>query len=222
MEFYHFLHVAGFALIVGVDLPSFYAVRRASHPRAPAGAMLLAAQLTRWTTTISGVALLLMLPLGVEIGVDLGAWQLTSPRWLTITWAVSLAWLALVIVAGVRGTRGRAVYTAEIWVRVIMGLGNIYDGAIAFDGQHAITTNWLAVKVLLFGIALLASGWVRAKMRPVREALMTIDPLSAQHASLDVRTAREVAEQLGRIRPGVHAILLMALIAAWMGINKPF
>ena len=218
LDLFHFLHVAAFALVIAVDLPSFYAVRRAAAPRAPAGAMLLAAQLTRWTTAISGTALTLMLPLGVELGADMGAWRLSSPVWLTITWAVALAWLVLIVVAG----RNKALYTAEIWVRVIMGLGNVYDGAIAFDGQHAIATDWLAVKVLLFGVALLASAWVRAKMRPVRAALSEIDPLSAQRSTLDERTAGELADQLRRIRPGVHAIWLAALIAAWMGINKPF
>jgi hypothetical protein len=223
MHWFHFLHVFAFAVVVMVDLPAFYAVRRAAEPRAPAGTVLLAAQLARWTTALSGFALVLFLPLGVEMGIDLGAYTLKSGAWLTATWIVSLVWLALAVAAAINGASdlGRRLYTIEIWVRGLIGLGNIYDGAVGFGGDGLIHGDWLALKILLFGIALLASAWVRAKMRPVREALAAINPLSAQRSTFDAATAAQVSAQLARIRPGVHTIWLVCLIAAWMGINKP-
>ncbi|MBM3515597.1 MAG: hypothetical protein FJX59_18060 [Alphaproteobacteria bacterium] len=224
MFWFHFLHVVAFAVVVTVDLPAFYAARRAAEPRAPAGSVLLAAQIMRWTTALSGIALVLFMPLGVELGIDLGVYDLMAPGWLTATWAVSLAWLALVIFAGLQGTSalGRRLYTVEIWVRAIIGLGNVYDGAVGFGGEGLIHGDWLALKIFLFGIALLASAWVRAKLRPVREALGAINPLSAQMSTFDRQTASNISALLSKARPGVHTIWLVCLIAAWMGINKPF
>lgn len=223
ISWFHFLHVVAFAVVVTVDLPAFYAARKAAEPRAPAGTTLLAVQIMRWTTALSGIALVLFMPLGVEIGIDIGAYDLMAPGWLTATWAVSLLWLALVIAAGIKGTSdlGRRLYSLEIWIRAVIGLGNVYDGAVGFGGKGLIHGDWLALKIFLFGLALLASAWVRAKLRPVREALGAINPLSAQRSTFDARTAADVAAHLAKVRPGVHAIWLLCLIAAFMGINKP-
>lgn len=224
IDTFHFLHVVAFALVLVIDMPAFMAARRAAEPRAPAGMVLLAAQVMGRTTALSGLALILLLPLGVEIAIELGVYDLKAPGWLTATWAVSLAWLALVIAAGRSGTSplGRRLYTIEIWVRALIGLGNVYDGAVGFGGDGLIHGDWLALKILLFGVALLASAWVRAKMRPVREALAQVNPLSAQRSTLDERTSTEMLGHLAKVRPGIHSIWLICLIAAWMGLNKSF
>jgi hypothetical protein len=215
-QVFHFLHVVAFALVVTVDVPAFFAARKAAAPRAPAGTVLLAAQVMRWTTAISGFALALFLPLGVEMAVNIGVYDLKSPVWLIVTWIVSLAWLGLVIA----GSGNARLYTIEIWVRAVIGLGNIYDGVVGFGGEGLIHGDWLALKILLFGVALLASAWVRAKLRPVRAALAEINPLSAQRSTFDERTAADMTVLLSKVRPGVHTIWLVCLIAAWMGINK--
>lgn len=214
----HFLHVVAFALVVAVDLPAFFAARHAAEPRASAATVVLAARLMRWTTAISGFALVWFMPLGVEMATGVGVYDLKSPSWLTATWAVSLIWVALIL-----GSSGNArLVTAEIWIRALIGLGNVYDGLVGFGGEGLVHGDWLALKILLFGIALLASAWVRAKMRPVREALAEINPLSAQRSTFDQKTAASVAAALAKVRPGVHSIWLACLVAAWMGINKSF
>jgi hypothetical protein len=67
---------------------------------------------------------------------------------------------------------------------------------------------------------LIASGVARLRLRPVREALGRINPMSAQWRNWDMVTGNEVSAALKRARPMVHMTLLMVLIAAWMGINK--
>jgi hypothetical protein len=89
-------------------------------------------------------------------------------------------------------------------------------------GTGMIQTRWLATKVLLLGVILLASAWARAKLRPVRAALKALNPMSALADKFDQPTALAVSAALARVRPAVHATWLMLLIAAWMGINKSF
>ncbi len=221
-DFFHYAHVLAFAVILAVDIPAFYAAKLAAAPRASIDARLLAARVARFGNMLSSAALILILPVGVEIATTLGVYRLTNEVAITITWVISFAWLALWVVAEMMGasTLGTKLYTIEIWVRVIIGLGNVYDAIIGFMGTGLIETKWLATKVLLLGLVLVASGMARARLRPVRAALGSINPLSAQYATWDARTAQAVIDALKRTRPMIHATWLMVLIAAWMGVTK--
>ncbi|MDX2142415.1 MAG: hypothetical protein SFV19_03580 [Rhodospirillaceae bacterium] len=222
-EFFHFSHVLAFAVVMAVDLPAFYAVRLATATGANADMKLMAARIARWANALSSAAVALLLPLGVAIAIEIGVYTLTDPAYLTATWIIGLGWFALIIVAEASGGGlGERLYTIEIWVRALIGLGNIYDAVVGFMGTGMIQTHWLATKVLLLGLILLASAWARAKLRPVRTALKALNPMSAIAGKFDEPTALAVTAALGRVRPAIHATWLMLLIAAWMGINKSF
>jgi hypothetical protein len=225
IEFFHFAHVFAFALIM-VDMTTFYATRRAAKFGTSPETRILAARTARWSNAFSSFALAALLPLGVELGADLGVYRVTHDIALTVTWIIGLSWLVLVLAADMMSTSklGHRLYTIEIWVRVIIGLGNIYDALTRFLGAEStlIETNWLAVKVLVLGVVLVFSGMVRARLRPVRLALAELNPLSAQKSTWDDATAAAVMTAVGRTRLLVHINFTLVLIAAWMGINKPW
>jgi|GEM_PF-5952676 len=222
IDFVHFAHVFAFAIIM-VDMTTFYATKRAAKFGTTPETRILAARTARWSNAFSSLALAALLPLGVELGGNLGVYRITHEVALTITWAIGLSWLALVLAADMLSTSklGHKLYTIEIWVRVLIGLGNIYDGLTALlGGRSPIETNWLAVKVLILGIVLVLSGMVRARLRPVRMALADINPLSAQKSTWDEATSKAVMAAVGRTRMLVHINFTLVLVAAWMGINK--
>jgi hypothetical protein len=222
-EFFHFSHVLAFAVVLAVDLPAFHAVRLAAATGATADMKLMAARIARWANVLSSAGVALLLPLGVAIAIESGVYTLADPAYLTATWIIGLGWLALIVVAeATGGALGERLYTFEIWVRALIGLGNVYDAVVGFMGTGMIQTRWLATKVLLLGVILLASAWARAKLRPVRAALKALNPMSALADKFDQPTALAVSAVLARVRPAVHATWLMLLIAAWMGINKSF
>lgn len=219
----HFLHVVAFALVLGLDLPAFYAAKRASVTAATSEMRLLAARVVRWSGTLSSLALALLLPLGITIGAALGAYRVTNETWLIATWLISGLWVALIILAEALDSNGLGgrLYTLEIWVRWIIGLGNLYDGVNAMlGGRSPIQAPWLALKVALLGLALIASAVARQRLRPVRAAFAELNPMSAQSSSWDTSTSETVAAALKRARPMTHAILLFVLVAAWMGVTK--
>lgn len=221
-DLFHYGHVIAFALILGVDLPAYYAAKLVSGENTAPELRLLAARVVRWSNVVSSGALILLMGWGVEIAVELGVYRVTQDIAMTITWAIILAWLALWLAAELAGTSalGRRLYTIEIWVRVIIGLGNVYDAITGFMGTGLIETNWLAAKVMLLGLVLVASGVARARLRPVRDAIGSVDPMSAINNKWNRETANAVAVALKRARPMVHSTLLFVLIAAWMGVTK--
>jgi hypothetical protein len=224
MDLIHFGHVIAFAIILGVDLPAFYAARRVAADGASVDARKLAASVVRWSNLLSTISIALLLPLGVSLGADLGVYRVNHEISLTITWIVGGVWVALVIAAETFGTSGLGarLYAIEIWVRIVIGLGNIYDGvsAIAGFGNSPIETKWLALKVLLLGLVMVLSAFIRHRLKPVRIALAETTQISALTATWDAAKSDSVAAALKSTRPLVHSIFLFVLIAAWMGINK--
>ena len=214
---FNFLHILVFAVIAGIELPAMHALRLARAPGGNDATRTLAIRVKRYADALSATMLVLLLPLGVQIATDLGVYSLMSPAWLYATWAVGLVWLAVAVLSEVTGASvwARRIYKSECVLRIIIGLGNVYDAIVGFAGAGMIQTNWMATKVLLFGLILVVSGWVRWRTQSVRFA--SFDTASgAAHASDDlIATIR-------RAQWGSHSILAMVLIAAFMGAAKPF
>ena len=214
---FHFLHVLVFAVIAGVELPALYALRMARSPGSGEATRAMAVRVKRYADAISAIMLVLLLPLGVQIASQLGVWTLSSSVWLYATWAVGLAWLALAVMseAGGASTWARRIHKSECVLRIVIGLGNVYDAVATFMGGGMIQTNWLAAKVLLFGLILIVSGWIRWQTRAVRFASFD----GAAEAGAD---SQQLIAIIRRAQWGSHSILAMVLIAAYMGTAKPW
>ena len=208
---FHFLHVLVFAVVVGIELPAIYALRMARSPGSGQAARTMALRVKRCADATSAVMLVLLLPLGVQIATQLGVYTLMSAAWLYATWAVGLAWLAIAVISEVTGDSrwARRIYKSECVLRIIIGLGNVYDAVVGFMGDGMIQGHWLATKVLLFGLILVVSGWIRWQTQAVRFASSDADP-------------EPLIAAIRRAQWGSHSILAMVLIAAYMGTAKPW
>ncbi|MCY3604396.1 MAG: hypothetical protein OXH45_01425 [Gammaproteobacteria bacterium] len=209
---FNFLHVLVFAVIVGIELPALYALRMAGGPSGNQATRSMAVRVKRYADAVSAIMLVLLLPLGVQIAADLGVYTLMSSSWLIATWVVGLVWLAIALMSELTGasTWAQRIYKSECVLRIVIGLGNVYDAVVGFTGDGMIQTNWLAAKVLLFGLILVVSGWIRWQTRAVRFASETgPDP-------------QQLIATLRRAQWGSHSILAMVLIAAYLGTAKPW
>ncbi|MCY4164886.1 MAG: hypothetical protein OXF03_01865 [Gammaproteobacteria bacterium] len=214
---FHFLHILVFAVIAGLELPAMHALRLARSPGSSEAARTMALRVKRFADAASAIMLVLILPLGVQIGAQLGVYTVTSNISLYITWAAGMAWLAVAVISEAAGDSrwARRIYKSECVLRIIIGLGNIYDAALGFMGESIIQTHWLATKVLLLGLVLVVSGLTRWQTQAARFA--SLDAASANAAESERLTAI-----IRRAQWGSHSILAMVLIAAYMGTAKPW
>ena len=214
----HFVHVIAFAYILAAELPVYFAVRMALHGNQSSAIPDLVPRLVKWISALTAGALIVMLPLGIVMGVSMGSHDVAGPGWLTATWTITVLWLFLLIAAeSITGHWGPRLFLAETVWRVIAGLGNVYDGVVGFMGQGQTRADWLAIKILIFGLLLVISAWVRWRMRPARYALL--DSI-ASGAPPDL--TGPAGASLKALGPVVLLTTVLVAVAAWMGINKPF
>ena len=214
---FNFLHVLVFAVIVGIELPALYALRMAGSQSGNEATRSMAVRIKRYADAVSAIMLVLLLPLGVQIATELGVYTLMSSGWLIATWVVGLGWLAIALMSELSGNSkwAQRIYNSECVLRIVIGLGNVYDAVVGFTGAGMIQTNWLAAKVLLFGLILVVSGWIRWQTRAVRFAPLD----AAAEAGAD---SGQLIATVRRAQWGSHSILAMVLIAAYLGTAKPW
>lgn len=213
-------HILVVVYLLGADLGRLYLARLGTARDTAAPARLAAARGAVWLGSVTDAALVLILPVGVSLGAALGVFRVVSPGWLTATWLVSAAWLALSVAAMVAAGRpggGRRLALADSVFRLVMGAGQVYDGINALLGTSvSVEARWLGIKLVLFGLLVIVSIPARRAGFAIRANLAQVDTVSGDHAA----NAR-LAAACGRLPVPVIAGWLAILVAAWLGVAKP-
>jgi uncharacterized membrane protein len=206
-----FAHILVVVYLLGADIGRVYLARLGASADSSDAAVQLAARGVLWLGSATNLALVLILPAGISLGGALGAYRIVSPAWLVGTWAVAAAWALLSILAdrsaGVSDRRSLRI--ADMVFRLILVPGFLYDGAMVFLGtSQTVEAEWLALKIMLYGLLILISMPSRWFGFRLRRALANGDAQGS-------RTA------LGRITPPLLLGWPVILLAAWLGVAKP-
>lgn len=214
-----YAHVLVVVYLLGADLGRLLLARAGVAAGASPDTQLAAARTVSTLGSVTGTALILILPAGISLAGALGVYRIISPAWLISTWLVTGAWLLLSVAADrAAGNRaGGGLLLADGITRFVIGAGHVYDGAIAFAGtSQTVEAGWLATKITLFGVLILLSIPVRRAGFAVRRetALLALGPG-------DAAAAGRLRAALARLTVPVLGSWLLILAAAWAGVAKP-
>ncbi len=214
-----YAHVLVVVYLLGADLGRLLLARAGAAAGASPDTQLAAARTVSTLGSVTGTALILILPAGISLAGALGVYRIISPAWLISTWLVTGAWLLLSVAADrAAGNRaGGGLLLADGITRFVIGAGHVYDGAIAFAGtSQTVEAGWLATKITLFGVLILLSIPVRRAGFAVRRetALLALGPG-------DAAAAGRLRAALARLTVPVLGSWLLILAAAWAGVAKP-
>ena len=160
-----YAHVLVVVYLLGADLGRLLLARAGAAAGASPDTQLAAARTFSTLGSVTGTALILILPVGISLAGSLGVYRIISPAWLISTWVVTGAWLLLSVAADRAAGNpagGGGLLLADGIARFVIGAGHLYDGAIAFAGtSQTVEARWLAAKITLFGVLILLSIPVR-------------------------------------------------------------
>lgn len=216
-----FCHVIVVVYLLGADLGRAYLARSGTVADAAAPARALAARATLWLGSVTNAALILILPAGISVGVALGAFHTSTRWWFAVTMLVALAWLALSIAADRAAAApggGRGLARADTIARVVMGAGNILDGALVFAGtSRTVDAWWLGGKLVAYGLLILLGTPARLRGFHLRRELARLEA-----APGDAAASARLGEALARLPLALVVPWLVIGVAAWLGATKPF
>lgn len=212
-------HLLLFVYWLGADLAVFHAAGYAADPSYSPETRVLIARIMGFVDLFPRLSV----PLTGAVGVTLAAWAgllAMNDAVLALVWAVALAWVAASLVLYARRTRpqGLGAWRAlDLTARIAAALAATTAGAAALAGLGPTDSVWLALKLLIFAAAIFLSLVLRVLFRPYRPALARV---AAGTGAADDDAVMQ--RSLARARPVVLGIWLLTVIAAALGLWKPF
>lgn len=163
-------------------------------------------------------AMTLMLPTGMQLGLALGILRISTAAQIAV-WVFALVWLAITWVRYLNESNPTGVLCAKlsIFIDAIVLVACLWIALASFGSDEGIVrTDWLATKVLLFGVI--------AAVVIALEFLFLPGVLAFQQIMTDGSTeSREAtfSKSMNVTIISVLVIYVLVLLSAWVGISKP-
>jgi hypothetical protein len=216
-DLWTFLHVLTFVYWLGADLGVFYSSRFVVNADYTPETRAVALKILAWLDMAPRYALLLTLPVGLQLahGAELSA---IGGGWLLLAWLGSAAWISLVITIHRReGTAaGRRLGQIDLGLRFVLIAGLVVAAVLSFTGGAPFAADWLALKALLFALAVTMGVGIRVTFAPFGPAFAR---LMTEGSSAEVEERMSTA--LARAKPFVLVLWAIIAAAAFIGISQP-
>lgn len=213
-----FVHIVLMSYWLGGDLGVFLAANRVADPALPFDERMRFMKLLMILDMAPRTALVLMLPVGFHMAVNIGL--ITLPGWaLGIIWASSVAWLVLTWVVSLSEGKleSSPLPKLDLWTRYLVLGALIALGILSLATGAPIFANWLAVKLLLFAGIITLGLLLRGA---VAKWVIGFGRLAAEGSTPEIEAiiggARKTAAR--------QALLLwgLVLVNGFLGVTQPF
>lgn len=217
-----FVHIVLFVYWLGADLGVYYSSRFVVKQELSLDARGTAAKIMEFVDMSPRICLVLILPSGVSLMVvdNKGASFLT-PLLAAVTWIAAFIWLYLVI----RNYHSRGDARAALIKRIdltiryclVVVLSSMSLYVLFAHNPFGVTTNpkWLAMKVLLYSLAIFGGIQIRRILVPFGPAMEKI-----MAGKSDAAAEGAIVLSLKKSLPWVHTIWFAVLLAAFLGVTK--
>ena len=213
-----FIHVLLFVYWVGADLAVFYGAGIAADPELGAEAREAIGRLTRFVDQFPRSSVPLIGAVGATLAAMRGYADI-SAAWLALVWIVALGWVAMNVYLYMNHgapEKTRGVMSFDLWFRIsiLIVVGGL--GLASLAGQGITDQPWLAIKLLLFALAIVFALCVRVLFKPFRPALARIVAGNPEPGDEAV-----MKSSLAKTRLAVLGIWGSASAAALVALWKP-
>ncbi len=213
-----FFHILMFVIWLGMDVGVYYCGKYTTRRDLTYQERRRFLELLMLLDMGPRTALVMMVPLGLQLSQNLGLIPL-PPLLLPVIWVVGLSWLALVWLQHLQpGSRWRPMFARiDYSIRyLVIGtfiLGGL--GAIFFDA--GISGAWLRLKLVLFGAVISMGLVLRATLPPWLAALEELK----QNPDSEAAQARveTIYAHSGR---WAHGLWAFVVLMGFLGTVKPF
>lgn len=212
-----FFHVVLFVYAIGGDIAVYYIGNYITKDELPIEERLRVRSMRFIVDMSARTSLVLLLPIGFTLSTSFGS--TIDGGLLQGIWVFSIAWLILIwIVHFKRETESGEIYRLiDLGIRYILSFSLITLGIFSLIGDSVIQSNWLALKVSIFGLILLNGIWIRIIVGRMRESIVMVQN------SQDVDFAEAlIKKEQSTLNKAALMIWVLVILMAFLGQVKPF
>ncbi len=219
-EILRWLHVLAMVYWLGGEWGVFQSAYNVANPKLALDERRRHMETAYRIDILARTGIILLLPLGLHMGYNLGA-QPLGGMWLIVIWLLTAAWLTLTWSAFVKRETDTGVMLTRWDERlryVLIPLLAITAIASLLNGRP-FTQDWYSTKILLFSFALVIGLGLRFIMRHWTQIFRELATVTGDaRQPLEARLSRELA--MGRGMAYVYWVTIAT--TAFLGIAKPF
>jgi len=211
------LHLLLFVYWLGADIGVFYSARYVQDTTLTLESRRAALRIMGWVDQLPRYSLVLMLPVGTTLGVATGVIALPALAALLL-WVVGAGWLWFVwAIHHHQGTPlAERLRSIDLVWRFALVAILLLTGTAGLAGQGPLVTDWISIKVALFGVLVFCGIMIRMRGKPIGPALRKI---LSEGSSPELEA--ELVRGFDRTRPFILGIWFLLLVAAFVGLAKP-
>lgn len=210
-----------FVYWLGADLGVFMASRYVARADLPTAERLRFLDLLLKVDMGPRTALILMVPVGLTLAVNLGLTPFADGL-LPAIWIASLGWLVLtwrLFLLG-RDPRVQSLARLDHWIRVTVAALFVSLAVLSLLEGAPVGATWLAVKMLFFAVVVIIGLLLRRIIRDWAQGFAVLNrpdsPADAvQLANATIFGAYRRATRLA------HSLWLLVALTALLGVAKP-
>ena len=211
-----FFHVVLFVYAIGGDIAVYYIGNYITKDQLSIEERLRVRSMRFLVDMSARTSLVLLLPIGFTLGTTFGS-EIDGSS-LTIIWIFSFLWLGLIwMVHFKKDTEtGELLRKLDLFVRYLLSFILISLGVFCLIRDEIIQYDWLAWKVIIFGLILINGIWIRSIVGRMR---ISIDLAQDQQT-------KSVGEELIKkdqsiLNKAALLIWVLVILMAFLGELKP-
>ena len=212
-----FFHVVLFVYAIGGDIAVYYIGNYITKDELPIEERLRVRSMRFIVDMSARTSLVLLLPIGFTLSTAFGS-SIDGDLLLGI-WAFSILWLILIwIVHFKRETKEGEIYRLlDLGIRYILSFSLIVLGLFSLFGDSIIQSNWLSLKISIFGLILANGIWIRMIVGRMRECIQLVQNKS------DIEFAEsQIKKEQSTLNKAALMIWILVILMAFLGQVKPF
>ena len=212
-----FFHVVLFVYAIGGDIAVYYIGNYITKDELPIEERLRVRSMRFIVDMSARTSLVLLLPIGFTLSTAFGS-SIDGDLLLGI-WAFSILWLILIwIVHFKRETKEGEIYRLlDLGIRYILSFSLIVLGLFSLFGDSIIQSNWLSLKISIFGLILANGIWIRMIVGKMRECIQLVQNKS------DIEFAEsQIKKEQSTLNKAALMIWILVILMAFLGQVKPF
>ena len=212
-----FFHVVLFVYAIGGDIAVYYIGNYITKDELPIEERLRVRSMRFIVDMSARTSLVLLLPIDFTLSTAFGS-SIDGDLLLGI-WAFSILWLILIwIVHFKRETKEGEIYRLlDLGIRYILSFSLIVLGLFSLFGDSIIQSNWLSLKISIFGLILANGIWIRMIVGRMRECIQLVQNKS------DIEFAEsQIKKEQSTLNKAALMIWILVILMAFLGQVKPF
>ncbi len=213
------LHVMFFVYWLGTDLGVFYSSRLMRRTEISPETRRYCFQIFSFLDQAPRVSMAGIVTVGATLGI-LRGYITVDPIWIVPIWIVGIFWVSTVIYLYLNEHHPAKIATlrkVDFNFRLVMIAFLAGLAVLSLMGKGVIQGDWLAVKVLLFAVAMLCGVIIRVQMKDLPRYFVPM--LKGTATPEDIATTQKM---MASVRPAVLTIWAITVVAAALGLWKPF